>query len=77
MSMPEDWDARTVDSARIAAHRQVVEDTDVVEQAIDLMEDHGMVLEPWQAAAFRAIMLCDGDVIVSSPSQQYGYRRAR
>lgn len=40
----------------------------IVEECIDLMEEQGMPLQPWQATAFRAIMLHDG------PIRLHGYR---
>jgi hypothetical protein len=40
-----------------------------VEQMIDWMEDNGIPLQPWQAMAFRAIMLEQGKrrIIVNTP----------
>lgn len=40
-------------------------DAQIVERTIDFAEELGMYLEPWQAAALRAILLHGGDVCVS------------
>jgi hypothetical protein len=40
-----------------ATDATVLSDEEVVERAIDWLEDAGMTLLPWQAEAFRAIML--------------------
>jgi hypothetical protein len=42
-------------------------DPESVERAIDFMEEIGMPLVPWQAMAFRAIMLWDGKIEVMAP----------
>jgi hypothetical protein len=41
----------------------------VIESCIDFMEELGMPLLPWQATAFRAIMMHDDSVIVAVPPQ--------
>lgn len=38
-------------------HRHDMTPEQAMERAIDWLEDNGIVLEPWQATAFRAIML--------------------
>lgn len=42
----------------------VLSDEQIVERAIDTIEQLGMVLEPWQATALRAILLHGGDVAI-------------
>jgi len=37
----------------------------MIERAIDLMEEQGMVLEPWQAMAFRAVMAADDSSVIT------------
>jgi hypothetical protein len=39
---------------------QLPPDPETVEKCIDFMEERGIPLLPWQAAAFRAIMNGDG-----------------
>lgn len=39
-------------------------DAEIVERIIDFAEALGMYLEPWQAAALRAILLHGGDVAI-------------
>jgi hypothetical protein len=45
-------------------------DAEIVEQAIDWMEAQGMALLPWQAQAFRAIMLSGEKPYVVSTRKQ-------
>lgn len=40
----------------------VLSDAEIVERTIDFVEQLGMYMEPWQAAALRAILLHGGDV---------------
>lgn len=49
----------------------VLSDEEVVEQAIDWLENAGMTLLPWQAAALRAVMLqpVKSRFIVDTPRQ--------
>jgi hypothetical protein len=42
----------------------VLTDAEIVERAIDFTEKLGMYMEPWQAAALRAILLHGGDVAI-------------
>jgi hypothetical protein len=45
----------------------VLSDSEIVERTIDFTEQLGMYLEPWQAAALRAILLHGGDVALVRP----------
>jgi hypothetical protein len=47
----------------------VLTDAEIVERTIDFAEQQGMYLEPWQAAALRAIFLHGGDVAIGLPRQ--------
>lgn len=47
----------------------VLSDAEIVERTIDFVEQLGMYLEPWQAAALRAILLHGGDVEIGGPRQ--------
>jgi hypothetical protein len=42
----------------------VLTDEQIVERTIDFAEQLGMYMEPWQAAALRAILLHGGDVAI-------------
>jgi hypothetical protein len=44
-------------------------DAEIVERTIDFVEKLGMYMEPWQAAALRAILLHGGDVAIGLPRQ--------
>ena len=55
------------EAAGVQAVRKV--DPESVERAIDFMEELGIPLVPWQAMAFRAIMLWDGKIEVMTPRQ--------
>jgi hypothetical protein len=44
---------------------------ELIERAIDWLEEQGTPLLPWQAAAFRAIMLHDGKVDVMRNTRRY------
>lgn len=47
----------------------VLSDVEIVEYIIAFTEELGMYLEPWQAAALRAIILHGGDVEIGLPRQ--------
>lgn len=50
---------------------EVLSDAEIVERTIDFTEAMGMYLEPWQAAALRAIMLHGGDVAIVRGGRGY------
>lgn len=50
---------------------EVLSDAEIVERTIDFTEAMGMYLEPWQAAALRAILLHGGDVAIVRGGRGY------
>jgi hypothetical protein len=55
----------------ITADPPVLSDEQIVERTIDFAEQLGMYMEPWQAAALRAILLHGGDVAVTRGGRGY------
>jgi hypothetical protein len=49
----------------------VLTDAEIVEKTIDFAEQLGMYMEPWQAAALRAILLHGGDVAIVRGGRGY------